>query len=178
MKNLGYLLFLVLLFNSGVNAQVDTNFVIVKPSKRNSDRPSSAFDKNSIYFELLGSTYGIGVSYERKIVSAPDVTLNARIGVGSLLIINAAPTIGFNALIGDKKSFLEIGFNAARTYALELFSGGANTYWVGNPILGYRLITNEGLIFRITFSPFINAFNADIGGDFIPFGGLSIGKTF
>jgi len=178
MKNLGYLLLLVLLINSGVNAQVDTNFVTVKPSKRNSDSPSSALDKNSIYFELLGSTFGIGVSYERKIVSTPSLALNARIGVGTVYIVNAAPTLGINALIGRKKNFLEIGFNFTRTFEFDLFPANPDNYWLGNPILGYRLITNKGLIFRIVFTPFLDTFNAAVGSDLAPYGGLSIGKTF
>ena len=85
MKNLGYLLLFFLLFNSGVNAQVELKW-----------------------------------SYERKIVSAPGVTLNTRIGVGTLLIVNAAPTVGFNALIGDKKSFLEIGFDGVTIYLINI----------------------------------------------------------
>jgi hypothetical protein len=159
-------------------AQVDTNFINVRPSKRDVDKASSALDNNALYVELLGSTYGIGLSYERKIVSSEALRLNARIGVGTLFLVSSVPTVGFNALAGRKRSFLELGFNANRTYALDIFFAGANTYWLGNPILGYRYIADSGFIFRASFTPFINVFNADIGNGFVPFLGLSFGRTF
>ena len=81
--------------------------------------------------------------------------LNARIGIGSLIFVNAAPTIGLNALFGKEKHFLEIGFNAIRSYDVAFFSNNNwNINWLANPVFGYRLITSEGVIFRISATPF------------------------
>jgi hypothetical protein len=171
-------LFIFLLTADLSIAQVDTNFIDVKKSKRYNDKTTSLSDNNVIYAELLGSTYGIGINYERKIISTPLLSLNARIGIGTLFFVSAAPTIGFNVLAGRRKNFLEFGFNANRTYALDLFFAGANTYWLGNPILGYRYISKSGFVFRFSFTPLLNVFNAEIGNEFVPFLGLSLGKTF
>lgn len=159
--------------------QVDTNFVYVKPSKGPKSGETPKYLKNSYYFELLGSTYGLGVSYELRLANTPNVMLNARIGIGSLIFVNAAPTIGLNALFGKEKSFLEIGINAIRSYDLTFFSNSNwNINWLANPILGYRLITPKGVIFRITLTPFFNNINQGYGVNFIPYGGLSLGKMF
>ncbi len=158
--------------------QVDTNFVNVKPSKGPKSGETPKYLKNSYYFELLGSTYGLGVSYELRLANTPNVMLNARIGIGSLILINAAPTFGLNALIGKEKSFFEIGFNAIRSYDVAFFSDNWETNWLANPVLGYRLITSKGVIFRISLTPFITNFLEGNNINVIPYGGLSLGKMF
>ena len=159
--------------------QVDTNFVYVKPSKGPKSGETPKHLKNSYYFELLGSTYGLGVSYELKLATTSNVMLNARIGIGSLIFVNAAPTIGLNALFGKEKHFLEIGLNAIRSYDVAFFSNNNwNINWLANPVFGYRLITSEGVIFRISVTPFFNNITQGYGVNFIPFGGLSLGKMF
>jgi hypothetical protein len=160
------------------SGQVDTNFVYVKPSKGHKSGDTPKHLNNSYYFELLGSTYGLGVSYELRLANTPNVMLNARIGIGSLFLINAAPTIGLNALFGKEKSFLEIGFNAVRSYDIEFFNDNWNINWLANPVLGYRIITTKGVIFRVTLTPFFNNINQGYGINFIPYGGLSLGKLF
>jgi hypothetical protein len=170
------LLFLIY-FTCKLSAQ-DTNYIYVKPAPQIQKEPARYDSKNAVYLELLGSTYGIGVSYERKILSAPFLSLNARVGVGTLVLVNAVPTFGLNALIGKEKHFLELGFNATRTYGIDLFSIQGNITWIGNPILGYRFISENGFVFRFSFTPLVNAFSSDLGYDFFPFGGISFGKAF
>ena len=158
--------------------QVDTNFVYVKPSKgpKTGDTPKHL--NNAYYFELLGSTYGLGVSYELKLATTSNTMLNARIGIGSLILINAAPTIGLNALFGKEKNFFEVGFNAIRSFDAVFFTNGWETNWLANPVLGYRLISSKGVIFRISVTPFITNFLEGNNVNVIPYGGLSLGKMF
>jgi len=132
--------------------------------------------KNSFYAELVGSTYGIGINYERAISQGKNGIINLRIGMGSLYYIHALPTFGINGLIGDKKNYFELGFNCSRTF-VTLFNE-KKSYWIANPIGGYRYIGEKGLIFRLSFSPLINIFNADIGPAIVPLFGVSFGKTF
>ena len=171
------ILLFIISFISKLSAQ-DTNYINVKPAPKIHNESARNDSKNAVYFELLGSTYGIGVSYERKILSTPFLSLNARVGVGTLVLVNAVPTFGLNTLIGKEKHFLELGFNATRTYGIDLFSIQGNITWIGNPILGYRFISENGFLFRLSFTPLVNTFSADLGYDFFPFGGISIGKAF
>jgi hypothetical protein len=76
------------------------------------------------------------------------------------------------------KIILEIGFNAVRSYDIEFFNDNWNINWLANPVLGYRLITPKGVIFRVTLTPFFNNINQGYGVNFIPYGGLSLGKMF
>lgn len=175
MKNI-ILLFLVA-FVCKLSAQ-DTNYIYVKPAPKIHKESAQNDSKNAVYFELLGSTYGFGLSYERKLVSTPSLSMNARVGVGTLILVNAVPTFGLNALLGKEKHFLELGFNATRTYGIDLFSIQGNITWIGNPILGYRFISENGFVFRFSFTPLVNAFSSDLGYDFLPFGGISFGKAF
>ena len=171
------ILFFFISFISKLSAQ-DTNYIYVKPAPKIHKESTRNDSENTVYFELLGSTYGIGLSYERKIISTTSLSLNARVGVGTLILVNAVPTFGLNALIGKEKHFLELGFNATRTYGIDLFSIQGNINWIGNPILGYRFISENGLVFRFSFTPLVNTFSSDLGSDFLPFGGISIGKAF
>lgn len=169
--------FFLLFLASKVNAQ-DTNYINIKPAPQIHKESARSSSKNAVYFELLGSTFGIGINYERRIINAPMLALNARIGVGSLILVNAFPAFGLNTLIGKEKHFLELGFNTIRTYGIDLFSIQGNITWIGNPILGYRFISPNGFLFRLSFTPLVNTFSDDLGSDFFPFGGISIGKMF
>lgn len=137
--------------------------------------------KNRIYGELIGSTFGLGINYERTLVTDSSIELNARIGVGSIIFVSAVPLIGVNMLVGKNKNRFEIGVNGIRTYAFGIM-GGEATYFFVNPVLGYRYQGNDGLIFRFTFSPMVEAYDPDnwVSNDrpFLPLAGISLGFSF
>lgn len=136
--------------------------------------------RNSIYGELLGSGFLLSINYERELHRADNLRVNFRIGIGSAIFVNAVPLTGLNFLIGHRKRFLELGMNAIRTYSFDFF-GGTGQYVLGNPIIGYRFIGEEGLIFRASFTPFFQLYDPQdwITNDtFLPFAGLSLGYNF
>jgi hypothetical protein len=136
--------------------------------------------KNSIYGELLGSGFLLSVNYEREIHRTDRLQVNFRIGFGSAIFINAVPLAGVNFLIGQKKSFLELGVNGIRTIAFDFF-GGKGDYVLANPIIGYRFQGEEGFIFRASLTPFFQLYDPQdwIPDDtFIPFAGISFGYKF
>lgn len=137
--------------------------------------------KNAIYGEIGGSGFLLSVSYERKLVDEDKLELNARIGFGSALLLSAVPLAGLNLCVGSSNSKFEIGFNAVRTYALDLFFADNTTYILGNPVVGYRYISDKGLLFRLTASPFFALSDPDdwIDEAFVfPWAGLSLGYSF
>ncbi len=137
--------------------------------------------KNRIYGELIGSTFGLGLNYERTLVSDSSIELNVRIGVGSIIFVSAVPLVGVNMVLGKSKNRLEIGANGVRTYAFGIM-GGESTYVFVNPVIGYRYQGNDGFIFRFTFSPMIEAYDPDdwVVNDrpFLPLAGISLGFAF
>jgi hypothetical protein len=166
----GIIAFFIILLNN-FKAQ-DTNFVA-----RNT---FNQVPNNSFYLELVGSTYGLGLSYERAISKGENGIINVRFGMGTIYFVSALPTIGVNGLIGNKKSYMELGFNFNRNSEISFLgkTDESRVYWIGNPVGGYRYIGENGFILRITFSPIVNIFNADIGPKFVPLFGLSFGKAF
>lgn len=143
--------------------------------------PKRGRNKNHLYGELIGSTFGLGVSYERTAVSDTSIQLNVRVGTGTIIFVNAVPLVGMNILIGKKKNLLEIGANGIRTYAFGIL-GGESTYLLVNPVIGYRYQGASGLLFRATFTPMIEAFDPDdwVSNDrpFLPLAGVSLGFSF
>ena len=137
--------------------------------------------KNALYSELGGSGFLLSVSYERKLVDEEKLELNARIGFGSALLLSAVPLAGLNLCVGSSNSKFEIGFNAVRTYALDLFQSDNATFVLANPIVGYRYSSEKGLLFRLTASPFFVLSDPDdwIDEAFVfPWAGLSLGYSF
>ena len=137
--------------------------------------------KNAIYGELGGSGFLISVSYERKLVDEEKLELNARIGFGSALLLSAVPLFGLNLCTGSHHNKFEIGFNAVRTYALDLFFADNTTYILGNPVVGYRYVSESGFLFRLTASPFFALSDPDDWideGFAFPWAGLSMGYSF
>lgn len=100
--------FLLFFFNNLLCAQNDTIRYYYKSEK---DVIKSAA-LNKIYFELLGSGFGLSANYERKLWQDEIVTINARIGIGTAIFINALPILGFNACLGKEQSKFEVGINA------------------------------------------------------------------
>jgi hypothetical protein len=136
--------------------------------------------KNAIYGELGGSGFLLSMHYERSLWQNETVKLNARIGVGSAIFVNAVPLIGVNACMGKNSSRLELGFNAIQTYAFGLF-GGDGFFILGNPVIGYRYEGKKGLLFRAALTPFFVLDDPDNWvdeGRIIPSAGISFGYAF
>ena len=146
-----------------------------KAYKRRNER------KNTLHGELVGSTFGLGISYERKVYDDSSLQLNLRAGVGTIIFLNAVPLVGVNCLLGKKQHLFELGANVVRTFAVELF-GNTTVYAFANPVIGYRFQNRHGLIFRASFTPMIPVYDPDNWIDnnrlFIPLGGVSLGYSF
>ena len=137
--------------------------------------------KNAIYGEIGGSGFLLSVNYERKILDEEKISLQARIGIGSAILVSAIPMGGLNMCIGSKSSKLEIGFNAIRTYAFDLFLAGNSTFILANPVIGYRYVSEQGLLFRLSVTPFFELVDPDDwidDGFAFPWAGLSFGYCF
>jgi hypothetical protein len=137
-------------------------------------------NNNVLYGELGGSGFLLSVNYERKVLQTDQLTVSARIGIGSAIFINAVPLGGLNLCIGNR-SKLELGFNAIRTYSFDLFFGGEGRFVLANPLIGYRYEHPDGLLFRITGSPFFQLYDPDdwVDNDFVfPWLGISLGYCF
>ncbi len=142
-----------------------------------SEKPVAKNHQNKIYGELLGSGFGISANYERCVWHDDVVSINARIGIGTAILINALPILGFNACLGKGQSKFEIGVNALRVYSIGLLDGYENTSIYANPIVGYRFESREGFLFRFAFTPFLNP-DPNTEFPFFPYLGFSFGGAF
>ena len=142
-----------------------------------SEKPVAKNHQNKIYGELLGSGFGISANYERCVWQDDKVSINARIGIGTAILINALPILGFNACLGKGQSKFEIGVNALRVYSIGLLDGNENTSIYANPIIGYRFESREGFLFRFAFTPFLNP-DPNTEFPFFPWLGISFGGAF
>ena len=162
------LFFCVLIFVSvGAAGQTDVS----KPEK---------VRKNAVYGELGGTGFLLSVNYERMLFRQGQIELNGRFGAGSALLLTAGPLTGINVCMGDQRGRMELGFNVVRTFAIEFF-GGTTTYFLGNPVIGFRYYGKKGFIFRATVTPFFELYDPDEwikDGSLIPFAGLSFGYCF
>jgi hypothetical protein len=168
-----FLPFAISLFCIGFSFVADAQIDTIKY-----ERYQSA--KNCIYGEIAGSGYLLSVHYERTLWMNEALAINARIGAGTALFINAIPTVGLNATYGKKSNKLEVGFNAIRTYTFGIM-GGESTYLMGNPLVGYRYQKANGFLFRATFCPFFPLYDPDNWLQnrlFVPYAGLSFGYAF
>jgi len=164
--------FVLFFFNNALRSQNDT----IRFYKK-SESAVTKVAQNKIYGELLGSGFGISANYERCVWQDDLVSINARIGIGTAIFINALPILGFNACLGKGQSKFEIGLNALRVYNIGFFNGNDNTSVFANPIIGYRFESRDGFLFRFALTPFINPdSNADI--PFFPWLGFSFGGAF
>jgi hypothetical protein len=136
--------------------------------------------KNSIYGELFGSGFFLSLNYERELYRDEKVKFNFRIGTGTAILVNAVPLAGVNLLFGKNNNNFELGFNGIRTYAISVMGGDGN-YVLANPVLGYRYVSDKGLIFRASFTPFFQLYDPDdwvTDELFVPFAGISLGYSF
>jgi hypothetical protein len=157
---------------SSIQAQNDTIRYYYK-----SEKAVSKVAQNKIYGELLGSGFGISANYERCVWQDEKVSINARLGIGTAVLINALPIMGFNACLGEGQSKFEIGVNALRVYSIGLFDGNENTSIYANPIIGYRFESRDGFLFRFAFTPFLNP-DPNTEFPFFPWLGISFGGAF
>ena len=158
---------------SNTFAQIDT-------IRYDQSQQSGKRTKNAIYGELVGSGFLLSMHYERSLWQNEAVKVNARIGVGSAILVNAAPLVGLNACIGKTSSRLELGFNAIQTYVFGLL-GGNGFFILGNPVIGYRYEGKKGLLFRAALTPFFALDDPDnwvSQGRIIPSAGISFGYAF
>ncbi|MFM2286224.1 MAG: hypothetical protein RLZZ543_1721 [Bacteroidota bacterium] len=172
MKSAFHRIFFLLMCSVGVHslsAQTDT-------TKNEKD-----VRQHFVYGELCGSGYLFSVNYEHQLYQTDHFRLNARIGIGSAVLINALPIVGMNALLGKNATKFEIGVNINRTFAIGIMSDDGN-YVMLNPVLGSRYQSKKGFIFRATISPFIPIYDPSdfIPPDrtFYPFAGISFGYAF
>jgi len=136
--------------------------------------------KNSIYGELFGSGFLLSLNYERELYRDENVKFNFRIGTGTAIFVNAVPLVGVNLLFGKNNNNFELGFNGIRTYAISIMGGDGN-YVLANPVLGYRYVSDKGLVFRASFTPFFQLYDPDdwvTDELFVPFAGISLGYSF
>ena len=159
-------------FISSIQAQNDTIQYFYK-----SEKQVAKNHQNKIYGELLGSGFGISANYERCVWHDDVFSINARIGIGTAILINALPILGFNACLGKRQSKFEIGVNALRVYSIGLFDGNANTSIYANPVIGYRFESRDGFLFRFAFTPFLNP-DPNTEFPFFPWLGISFGGAF
>lgn len=174
MKNRFVIAVLIVLggFISSIQAQNDTIRYYYK-----SEKAVSKVAKNKIYGELLGSGFGISANYERCVWQDDAVSINARIGIGTAILINALPIFGFNACLGKGQSKFEIGLNALRVYSIGFYNGNNNTSVFANPIIGFRFESRDGFLFRFALTPFISSDN-NAEFPFFPWLGFSFGGAF
>ena len=137
-------------------------------------------NNNVLYAELGGSGFLLSLNYERKLFVADQLTVAARVGIGSAIFINALPLAGLNASIGARNGKLELGFNAIRTYSFDFFFAEGR-YILANPLVGYRYEHPAGFLFRVTASPFFQLYDPEdwVDNDLVfPWLGLSFGYCF
>lgn len=136
--------------------------------------------QNGIYMELVGATYGLGITYERRLITDSTIQLNARIGVGSLIFVNAVPTLGLNANLGRSRHFFELGVNISRVFSIGIL-GGNGTYYTGQAVLGYRFQGTEGFLFRAGVATIFPVYDPEdwvTSGTVLPLPGVSFGYQF
>jgi len=156
---------------SSIQSQNDTIRYYYK-----SEKPVATSAQNKIYGELLGSGFGISANYERCVWQDGKVSLSARIGIGSAILINALPILGFNACLGKGESKFEIGINALRVYNIGILEDDYTSLYI-NPIVGYRFEGRKGFLFRFAFTPFLNT-DPNTSFPFFPWLGISFGGAF
>ena len=134
---------------------------------------------NAIHVEALGTGLMLSVHYERMLTEG----FALRAGVGAFFaVVEAGTTFPLMAtwLIGDGQNRLELGAGVTIVDLHSVFDededdsllGIENDVVIGAGYLGYRFTSDNGLIFRIGFTPLIG----DDG--LIAYGGTSIGFAF
>jgi len=122
------------------------------------------FPHFTTFTEIGGSAGMYSQNVEFFISNNRTVNFNFRAGIGGMFSDEIFAPFLVNAIIGRKKSKLEIGVGllvGARVMATTI---------------GYRHQSNNGLFYRITFTPHYNTIFSE--NKFLPWGGLSLGYYF
>jgi hypothetical protein len=152
-------------------------------------------NRNNVYLELGGTGYYYSVNYELLIVKSSATALFGRIGLEYLPIRDADRMVHFplaaNLLLGKKRSKLEIGFGALFRLDFSPNNIGGEGYYLTNPptrifmapALGWRWNSKpneygEQFMIRATFTPLLgmNVFSST--PFFVPWAGISFGRTW
>jgi hypothetical protein len=151
--------------------------------------PVSAQKSNTLTFGPGGGGL-LGVTYERQLLQAGRVSLDAHLSAGYLIFGGLVPH-GLTAAIGGEHA-LQIGV-LGTAFAMKPLSlgilGPADDDWVFGyrvrPLIGYRRRASEGgLVIRAYFSPYIYndenlvANDNASGWSILPWGGLMFGFAF
>ncbi len=183
MKTNGLIFFFAFVFSFPVLAQIS-----LQDKNRNINR-------NNVYLELGGTGYFYSVNYELLIVKSSATALFGRIGLEYLPIRDADRMIHLplaaNLLLGKKRSKLEIGFGALFRLDFSQNNVGGEGYYLTNPptrifmapVLGWRWNSKpneygEQFMIRATFTPLLGMNVFSNTPFFVPWGGISIGRTW
>jgi hypothetical protein len=133
---------------------------------------------NVICGEILGGNVGLSVNYERAIINKKHFLLNARVGLGTLLVMWSA-TYSISGNFGGKNNFLEMGFGRADYSVLVpgVYGNGPSSFYY--PLIGYRYQKN--FLFKFQILGLIEHRNNQLtsNGTNLPvIFGVSFGKAF
>ncbi|GAB4261232.1 MAG: hypothetical protein Kow0079_17830 [Vicingaceae bacterium] len=163
--------------------------------KIKSDTSNVKKNATNLYMEIVGQSFMYSLNYE-KLLLQKNRPHALRAGISyyqQLSFGHEAPIhsifvpFAYSALFGKRYNYLEAGIGI--TYNNFFQVGEATiTNVLGNLVFGYRRQAEKGVLFRITYTPFIYIFSNDYNlnrSDFV-FGivghpiwfGLSIGYTF
>lgn len=183
MKQKSILFFFFLVFVFQTNAQI-----YLQDQNR-------TLNRNVFYLELGGSAYYYSANYEKLIVKSNFTALFARIGFEYLPIRDADRMVHLplaaNVLFGKGRGKVEAGFGALFRLDFSLNNVGGDGYYLTDPptrifmapVVGYRWHSKpneygEHFLLRFTFTPLLGMNVFTNQPFFVPWGGISIGRTW
>ena len=143
--------------------------------------------RQSVYFEVGGTSQGIGVSYDRSFAQRKNWIYGARIGVsGTYFSIFRPIFLGeVYGLTGKKSNYLELGIGTSYGYARYGEDVSTNTityydirqsFWLV-PRIGYRYQRDQsGTVFRAGITPPLVLGDGTARFRFLI--GVSLGRSF
>ena len=135
--------------------------------------------KNAVSLNLDSGSIFTYLSLERRIITANKFGIIGQIGIGSIPFIGgfSFPHKIIITLPAQKHVSLEIG--AGGNYWMKDIDASLDSYYL-YPIFGFRIDSAYNMLFRITFSPYINMYGEDFfsGYDFPPAVAVSTGYLF
>lgn len=152
-------------------------------------------NRNNVYLELGGSGYYYSVNYERILMRTGYTALFARLGLEYLPIRDADRIVHLplaaNLLLGKKRGKIEVGFGALFRLDFSPNNVGGEGYYLTSPptrifmapVLGYRWHSKpneygEQFMLRFMFTPLLGMNVFSNTPFFVPWGGISIGRTW
>jgi len=135
--------------------------------------------ENAISLNFDSSAVFTYLSLERKFYTTNKVVLSGQIGIGSIPFIGgySFPHKIIITLPAQKHVSLEIGVGG--NYWMKDFTFSSDSYYI-YPLFGFRIDSDYHMLFRITFSPYVNIYgdNFFAGYSFPPSVGASVGYVF